>query len=108
MDRRCHRLAWRASLAAEGTLGVPSGWLGCHRLAWRASLAAEGTLGVPSGCLSPPGPWMARRALKSDQFLPGADQRPETLGEQGHVEGLLEALVDVGPVDRDLRAVVRQ
>ena len=29
-------------------------------------------------------------------------------GQQGNVERLLEALVDVGPVHRDLRAVVRQ
>ena len=44
----------------------------------------------------------------SDEFLLGADQRPQPLGEQGDVEGLFEALVDVGPIDRDLRAVVWQ
>ena len=53
------------------------------------------------------GDGVGRFQLVLDQFLAGTDQRAEPLGQQGNVERLLEALVDVGPVHRDLRAVVR-
>ena len=48
------------------------------------------------------GAWSSVRSVPSDQFLAGTDQGPEPFCEQGDVKRLLEALVDMGPVDSDL------